>query len=154
MRRTALLAALLMAAGCAQSPAPEPFPQDRVAAWIERFQKNDAAGVAALYTQDAQLLPPDAEIVNGRAAIEEFLRQSNPPGGPPIEIATVETQVFGDYAYRQGSFRVKDLQGKVAGSGKSVEIWHKVQGEWLIHREIWSWNAPETEPPDMTGPAP
>ena len=154
MLRTASIAAMLLAAGCAQSPAPEPFPQDRVAAWIEAYQKDDAPGVAALYTEDAQLLPPDREIISGRAAIEEFIRQGNPPGGPPLEVATIETQVFGDYAYRQGSFRMKNADGSVAGSGKSIELWRKVGGEWLIHREIWSWNAPETEPPDMTGPAP
>lgn len=154
MRRAAPIAAMLLALGCAQSPAPEPFPSERVATWIERFQKHDAAGVAALYTEDAELLPPDREIIAGRAEIEEFIRQGNPPGGPPIEIATVETLVFGEYAYRQGSFRVKAPDGKVAGSGKSVEIWRKVGKEWLIHREIWSWNAPETEPPDMAGAPP
>ena len=154
MRRMVALAAILATTGCAQSPAPEAFPQDRVATWIERYRQHDAAGVAALYTEDAQMLPPDAEVVSGRAAIQEFVRQSNPPGGPPIEIATVETLVFGDYAYRQGRFRVTDPQGKVAGTGKSVEIWHKVSGEWLIHREIWSWDQPATEPPDMEGAPP
>ena len=154
MRRTAAIAAILVTAGCAQSPAPEAFPTDRVGVWIERYQKHDAAGVAALYTNDAQLLPPDREIVNGRAAIEEFIRVGNPPGGPPIEVATVETLVFGDYAYRQGTFSVKGPDGKVAGSGKSVEIWRKVDGEWLIHREAWSWNSPETEPPDLEGRPP
>lgn len=125
-----------------------------MATWIERYQKSDAAGVAALYTEDAELLPPDAEIVNGRAAIEEFVRQNNPPGGPAVEFATVETQVFGDHAYRQGSFRMKDPEGKVVGTGKSIELWRKLGDEWLIHREIWSWNAPETEPPDMEAPPP
>jgi ketosteroid isomerase-like protein len=32
----------------------------------------DAARLAALYTEDAWLLPPGADIVRGRARIEEF----------------------------------------------------------------------------------
>ena len=33
----------------------------------------DYAGIAALYTETAKLLPPDAPIVTGKKAIEEFL---------------------------------------------------------------------------------
>lgn len=134
--------AVLVAGGCAQSPAPQPFPQDVADTWVERYAANDAAGVAALYTEDAQLLPPDMEIVNGRAAIQEFVAKTNPPGGPAFEIATVETLVFGDYAHRQGSFTVKGLDGASLETGKFLELWKKVDGKWLIHRDMWSGNAP------------
>lgn len=137
--------------GCAQSPVPEPFPQQQVDAWIERYAANDAAGVAALYTDDAQLLPPDQEIVDGRAAIREFVVRTNPPGGPALEIATVETLVFGDYAHRQGSYRLRAPDGGAGASGKVLELWKKVEGRWLIHREMWSANAPL--PPEATAPA-
>lgn len=152
-----ILAAMLMsaalAAGCAKSPAPEPFPQDIVDEWIKRFTANDAAGVAALYTEDAQLLPPDQEIVSGRAAIEEFIARTNPTGGPGLEFATIEALVFGDYAHRQGRFRVKGPDGATAGTGKTIELWKKVDGVWRIHRDMWSWDAPPAEPPDQEAPA-
>lgn len=140
--RAAILAMLLAAAGCAPAPVPEAFPQEAADAWLERYALHDAAGVAALYTEDAQLLPPDAEIVNGRAAIQEFVARTNPPGGAAIDIATVETHVFGDYAYRQGSFQLRDAGGAAGASGKFIELWKKVDGQWLIHRDIWSANAP------------
>jgi uncharacterized protein (TIGR02246 family) len=129
-------------AGCAPAPVPEAFPQEPADAWVERYALHDAAGIAALYSEDAQLLPPDAEIVNGRAAIQEFFARENPPGSAGVEIATVETRVFGDYAYRQGSFRFKGPDGEAAAAGKFIELWKKVDGEWLIHRDIWSANAP------------
>ena len=153
MRRIAAILCAAAAAACARSPAPEPFPQAVVDRWIERYGANDAAGVAALYTEDAQLLPPDEEIVTGRAEIEEFIARTNPPGGPALEFATVEALVFGDYAHRQGSFRVKAPDGTTAGSGKVMELWKKVGGEWRIHRDMWSWDSPPTEPPDMELPA-
>ncbi len=144
-RFVTILAASLATAGCAPAPVPEAFPQDVADAWVERYELHDAAGIAALYTEDAQLLPPDAEIVNGRAAIQEFFARTNPPGGAQIEIATVETQVFGDHAYRQGSFTLKGPGNGDAAAGKFIELWKKVDGKWLIHRDIWSANAP---PPD------
>ena len=143
IRMTAIMAlAMLSAGGCAQSPAPEAFPQDVADAWVARYAANDAAGVAALYTEDAQLLPPDMEIVSGRAAIQEFVAKTNPPGGPEFEIATIETRVFGDYAHRQGSFTVKGPDGTPIETGKFIELWKKVDGKWLIHRDMWSSNAP------------
>ena len=82
-------------------------------------------GIAALYTEDAQLLPPDLEIVSGRAAIQEFFARTNPPGSAAIEIATVETHVFGDYAHRQGSFLLKGPDGGTVRAGKFLELWKK-----------------------------
>ena len=149
VRTASILVLILTSGGCAQSPAPEPFPQEVAEAWVERYAANDAAGVAALYTEDAQLLPPDMEIVSGRAAIQEFVAKSNPPGGPAFEIATVETLVFGDYAHRQGSFRVKGPGGEALEAGKFIELWKKVDGQWLIHRDMWSANAPPVAPPAM-----
>ncbi|MEX0735249.1 MAG: DUF4440 domain-containing protein [Steroidobacteraceae bacterium] len=140
--------ALLALIGCArESLVPEAFPQDRADAWLERYRANDAAGVAALYTEDAQLMPPDAVIVNGRAAIQEFIARTNPEGGAPIEIATVETLMFGDHAYRQGSYRLGGTGGGLPATGKFIELWKKVGGQWLLHREIWNADAPPPAAP-------
>ncbi|HEU0224993.1 MAG TPA: SgcJ/EcaC family oxidoreductase [Steroidobacteraceae bacterium] len=142
MRGPAILVAALALAACLPAPVPEAFPQDVADAWVERYELHDAAGLAALYTEDAQLLPPDAEIVSGRAAIQEFYARENPPGSAGVEIATVETRVFGDYAYRQGSFMLKGPGDGAVMAGKFIELWKKVDGQWRIHREIWSANAP------------
>ncbi len=149
MTRPALIALLLSLAvsGCAESPVPEAFPQEAADAWLERYLANDAAGVAALYTEDAQLLPPDAEIVEGRAAIQEFIARTNPPGGPTLEIATVETLMFGDHAHRQGSYRLGGSGGGLPAAGKFIELWKKVDGQWLLHREMWSANTPPPAAP-------
>ena len=141
-----IVLAMLSFAGCMQSPAPEPFPQDVADAWVARFAAHDAAGLAALYTEDGQLLPPDGEVVSGRAAIQEFAAKNNPPDGPAFEFATIETLVVGDYAHRQGSFTIKGPDGAARGSGKFIELWKKVDGKWLIHRDIWNRNAPATAP--------
>jgi uncharacterized protein (TIGR02246 family) len=143
LRATAILPLLMLAAaGCAEAPVPEPFPQEVADAWVGYYTAHDAPGMAALYTEDAQLLPPDQEIVSGRAAIQEFFARTNPPGSAAIEIATVETHVFGDYAHRQGSFLLKGPDGGTVRAGKFLELWKKVDGRWLIHRDMWSANAP------------
>ena len=44
--------------------------------WTAAFNKGDAAAGAALYTEDAYVLPPGSAMVKGRAAIEAFWRPS------------------------------------------------------------------------------
>ena len=154
IRTMAMIVLGMLSASCMQSPAPEPFPQDVADAWVGRFAAHDAAGLAALYTGDAQLLPPDMEVISGRAAIQEFTAKNNPPDGPAFEFATIETQVLGEYAHRQGSFTVKGPDGATLDSGKFIELWKKVNGKWLIHRDIWNRNAPATLPADTPPDAP
>jgi ketosteroid isomerase-like protein len=36
------------------------------------FARGDAAALAGMYTEDASLLPPGAEMIRGRAAIQAF----------------------------------------------------------------------------------
>ncbi|MGH8249706.1 MAG: YybH family protein [Steroidobacteraceae bacterium] len=146
---TILLPLVLLIPACSGRAVPEAFPQDVADAWQERYRAQDAAGVAALYTEDAQLLPPDAPVVEGRVAIQEFIARNFRPGGAPIEIATVETQVFEDYAHRQGSFRLGEPGNESSATGKFLELWKKVDGRWLIHREIWNANAPPPETDDQ-----
>ena len=40
--------------------------------FMEAMGRGDAASVAALYTEDAVVLPPDAPMISGRSGIEEF----------------------------------------------------------------------------------
>jgi len=149
----ALLA--LAVSACAQSPAPEPFPQATADAFAASIAARDAAATAAFYTEDAVLLPPDQEPVTGRAAIQEFFARTNGSGSADIMLATVETSIAGEQAWRQGSFRVGGTATDAPFAGKFIEVWKKVDGAWLIHRDIWNANAPRPAAPvDAAGDEP
>ena len=72
---------LAMTAGLLALDAAPALARDKVTieklndAWTVAFNKGDAAAVAAMYTEDAFVPPPSAEMVGGRAAIEAFWRQ-------------------------------------------------------------------------------
>jgi hypothetical protein len=75
MMRTAILAGcvtiLAVTPALSQSKATIQSLDDKFA---EAFNKGDAAAVAAMYTEDAYVLPPGAEMVKGRNAIEALWR--------------------------------------------------------------------------------
>ena len=67
----ALVACLVLIAGpaAAQSKAVIQKVDDK---WAEAFNKGDAAALAAMYTEDAYMLPPGAEMMKDRRAIAAF----------------------------------------------------------------------------------
>jgi uncharacterized protein (TIGR02246 family) len=68
----------------------------------------DYAGMAAFYTEDAKLLPPDAPIVSGRKAIEEFWRAAaNALGLTDATLKTIDLEIAGDAAYEIGEADLK-----------------------------------------------
>ena len=69
--------------------------------WTAAFNKGDAAGVAANYTEDAQILPPNSEIVSGRTAIQGVF-QGFIDAGLKVTLEAKEVEGHGDIAFGPG----------------------------------------------------
>jgi uncharacterized protein (TIGR02246 family) len=104
--------------------------------------RKDYAGMAALYTDNAKVMPPDAPIVTGKKAIEEFWRAAATALGlTDVTLKTVDLEVTGDTAYEVGEANLK------LGSGqaklKYLVVWQRGgDGRWRLHRDIWN-NMPQ-----------
>jgi|SRR5882757_6243275 len=70
--------------------------------FMEAFERGDAAGVAALYVEDAVVLPPDAPMVSGRAMIEDFWRGLMAAGARGITLETLRLAGSGDVLHEVG----------------------------------------------------
>ena len=86
----ALMAAVL--AGCAAGGARHGDLQATVEAnnrkWEAALGRGDARGIAALYTADGQLLPPNGKVVSGRQAIEEYWQAGIKAGFNAVTVIT------------------------------------------------------------------
>ena len=147
------LIALTGLAGCERAKAPEPFPQAAADGWVAAVNSGDAAGLALMYSPEAKILPPDQSIVSGYGAIEEFWKSFN-PGNVRIETSEVESVKLGDYWFREGTYiGLYPTEGEPR-VGKFIELWTKVDSAWLIHRHMWSPNAPPPSETPEPAPAP
>jgi len=146
-----LLLAVAGFAGCEGMKASDPFPQGSADAWLGAFNSGDLVGLGLYYAEDAQLLPPDQPIVSGHEAIEAFWKAFN-PGEVRIEVSEVYSERLGDYWYRQGLYAAKYADEGEPRIGKFIELWKKVESNWLLYRHMWSPNAPQ--PAEMPAPAP
>jgi ketosteroid isomerase-like protein len=127
------------------TPAGKPLPANPSQGWAEAFNKGDAGAIAALYTDDAILLPPGAPLVRGKAAIEAFMVK-DAGGGFQIEIVSLETPSQGYTGYNLGTFTVKDANGAVVDTGKYIELWKRANGEWKIYADIYNSDIPPPAP--------
>ena len=108
--------------------------------FIVAFNNGDAATMASLYTVDATLMPPDASIVRGRAAVQAFW-QAGIDGGMKIDyLRATEVEAHGDLAYEVGEFKVlvPSEDGTAEAFGKYIVIWKREGHSWLVHHDIWN----------------
>ncbi|HEY7377090.1 MAG TPA: DUF4440 domain-containing protein [Steroidobacteraceae bacterium] len=133
-------AALLIACkpqAAQDTSADEQAVATTAAGWEKAYNEKDADGVAALYSEDGQLLPPGPPVVNGSAAIREYWAKDIASSGAPIKISSDASGVGGDWAWRAGSWSSTDAQG-ASVTGKYVEVWHRTANGWKLHRDIWN----------------
>lgn len=109
--------------------------------WAEAFNKGDAAAVAAMYTQDAYVLPPGADMVKGRNAIEALWRANMQQIGD-VKCTALDVKPLGRNAAREigaCSFKTK-AQPPQDGSLKYAVVWEKEGGQWKLLQDIWNTN--------------
>jgi ketosteroid isomerase-like protein len=154
LRALALLLGVALVA-CQQQerhdPATDAASLDKAAAgWEAAYNDKNAEAVAAIYTEDGQLLPPGAVAVNGRAAIKDFWANDIATQWAKITIKADSSTVAGDWGIRSGAWSVETP----ALTGKYVEIWKRSGDSWQLHRDIWNLDAAPAAPPAEPAAAP
>jgi len=106
-------------------------------AWMEAFGAKDIDAITAFYAEDAVLLPPDAPAIFGRDAISATMQEMF-AAGLSIELEDLEIKVAGNLGYKAGRYRTRGEDGSLIDRGKYIEIWSKIDGNWVLHRDIWN----------------
>ena len=150
---------LLMAFGvvaCAPAAETEEDPaavraaiKETNARFAEALNQGDAAAIAALYTEDAIVLPPGQGMVRGRQAIQESMAVDIETNAlSDLVLTTSDVQVAGNLAVEVGTYSIQ--AGAMQDEGKYVVVWKKQEdGSWKLYRDIWNSNlmpAVEEEP--------
>ena len=134
--------------GCLALGAGPAFGQSKAAiqklndAWTAAFNSGDSATIAAMYAEDAYVLPPGADIVKGRAAIEAFWKQAVQQLGD-AKLTTIDVLPLGRrLAAREiGTVTLKTkAQPPQEIVGKYVVVWRKIGRDWKLSTDIWNMN--------------
>jgi uncharacterized protein (TIGR02246 family) len=109
--------------------------------FAQAFNAGDAAAVAALYTEDALILPPGGEMMKGKGAIQAFWKGATEQLGNG-KLTTVDVKPLGNEAAREigtFTFQTKGAQSQDI-TGKYVVVWEKVGSDWKLATDIWNTN--------------
>jgi uncharacterized protein (TIGR02246 family) len=137
--RTALLVFGLMLGAppaLAQSKAAIQKLEDQ---WGAAFNKGDAAAVAAMYTEDAYVLPAGAPMVHGSVGIQAFWGQASQQLGD-VKCTTVDVKPLGRSAAREIGTCTFKSKGATPQDGalKYAVVWQKENGQWKLLTDIWN----------------
>ena len=72
--------------------------------FIEAFNKGDAAAVANMYTVDARVLPPNSDMIEGRANIQKFWQGAMTAGVKMVSLETAQVETTGNIAVEIGRY--------------------------------------------------
>jgi uncharacterized protein (TIGR02246 family) len=119
-------------------------------AFHDGVANQDAASVAALYTEDARLLPPNFEPCEGRAAIQAFLEGMLQTGARSLDIEPVEIRDEGDVTIEYGRYALgiqPEGAETITDLGKYIVV-HERQddGSTKIVLDMFSSNLPAEAP--------
>lgn len=109
------------------------------AKFVELFNKGDFAGVAALYAEDAVVLPPGSAMVKGRTAIAALWKTLASQVGDP-KLTTLAVKRLGrSTAQEIGTFSLKTKSPTPQEvTGKYLVVWEKVGKHWKLAADIWN----------------
>lgn len=138
---------VLFIAACNQAAAPGD-PSEitaRSEMWEASLNAKDVDGIVALYTNDARLMPPNAEMTTGQDAVRAAFGAMI-DAGLSGELTSAEAKVSGDIGYNLGHYKLM-AGDDVVDKGKYMEIWHRGDdGQWYMANDTWNSDMPAAPP--------
>src|SRR5687768_11993954 len=114
--------------------------------WLQLVKAKDAAGIAELYAEDGAVMPPNAPIGKGRAAIQQtWASMMRTPGfGLTFAPEQIVVSSSGDMALDRGAYRLTIAPDGTTQmeTGKYVVVWRKIGSEWKAAADIFNSDLP------------
>lgn len=140
----------LILTGCSQSPPPDSREADahalrdgEVAAFVKDWGGKDADRMAAHFTDDGNLILPNAPLMTGKDAIGKAMKDAltDPNWSLALQPVQVEVSRGGDLGYTRGTYvltATDPASNKAATEkGRFVTIFRKeAQGPWKAVHQI------------------
>lgn len=133
----AILAIVVLAACAPQGAQPSPELAAMSERWEEGLNGGDIEMLASMYTADAQLMPPNSQMMQGSDAVRaEFGEMIE--DGFTADLESLDAAVSGDLGYRVGTYTIFAPDDSAVDTGKYIELWRKTAAGWQITHDIWN----------------
>ncbi len=121
-------------------------PQEAIAQanqqFMREFNRGNASGVAGCYTAGAQLFPANVGPIAGGENIQGFWQAVMDMGIKAARLETKELDVLGETMIEVGEYSLLGSKEQILDMGKYLVVWKIEQGQWKLHRDIWTTSLP------------
>lgn len=138
-----LLVTLVPIVGDAAASSRPDTANEILRRYADAFNNRSASDLAALYAEDACLLPPGRPLIRGRREIERDWRRLRAFERGTLRLPSVVSRDFGETTgylvgyFSYGSFRESD-RAPAADAKFVLCVKRTPEGEWLIAADIWN----------------
>ena len=143
----AVVPLVLIMVGCTQS-APHADPsviQSRSAQWDAALNAGDIDALAALYTEDARIMAPNAEMTVGTDAVRSAFGGMI-DAGLKSKLTSLDVSLADGIGHNVGTYVLMAGDEQV-DAGKFVETWERGDdGMWRISNDIYNSDMPVAAP--------
>jgi ketosteroid isomerase-like protein len=96
--------------------------------FMATFSRGDAAGCAACYTEQAQILPPNSDIIMGKQAIQTFWQGAMNMGITAAKLETLEVKGHGNTANEVGQYTLQGTGARRSTRASTSSYGNKRRG--------------------------
>ena len=140
-----LISGVLLAATSARSDDVRAAIDAANAKMVADYAAGNTKAIAAAYTDDALMLPPDATRVTGHSAIEARWQNWIDAGMKNLTLKSTAVDSSGNLAYEVGEFTFQvqnpstNAGNPWAASGNYLVVWQRgTDGVWRLKVHTWN----------------
>ena len=115
----------------------------------QQFQKSieqgDLGNIGNLYTEDAKILPPNMDMLEGRDSIQAFWQRASEMGIKSYQPEILEVEYSGNLGFFVGKYTLYGNENKIINKGKFITVFKNIDGEWRVYRDIFNSSIPLEE---------
>lgn len=105
----------------------------------EAIAGGDFSALDRVYTQDARMMPPGAEMITGLPGIQSYWQKSAPALAlTSAKLESLEVEFLGDTAIEIGRTNFGSANADAPTVVKYVCVWKKEGGAWKWQVDIWN----------------
>ena len=109
------------------------------------LEKGDLGNIGNLYTEDAKILPPNMDMLEGRDSIQAFWQRALEMGIKSYQPEILEVEYSGNLGFFLGKYTLYGDGNQIINKGKFITVFKNIDGEWRVYRDIFNSSIPLEE---------